>query len=152
VSLLRKAIPGKVAGLDYDVLEALLGYALRRAQVAMFLSFHKATRGLEMTPPRFTALVLIGANPDMSQSTLGEALGIARSGAKMLTDWMEARGLVERRQHADGRVWGLHLTPRGEALTAATKKRVLAQDRRRSSALDARERAQLTRLLNKLSG
>ena len=118
----------------------------------MFLAFHEATRGREITPPRFTALVMIGANPDMSQSTLGAVLGIARSGAKTLTDWMERRRLVERRQHADGRVWGLHLTARGQTLVSAMKKRVLAEDRRRSSVLGRRERTQLTRLLNKLSG
>ncbi|HVC12252.1 MAG TPA: hypothetical protein VNE59_11490, partial [Burkholderiales bacterium] len=49
----------RVAGLDYDVLDELLGYSLRRAQVAMFLSFHEATRGMEITPPRFTALVVV---------------------------------------------------------------------------------------------
>ncbi|MGH8745372.1 MAG: MarR family winged helix-turn-helix transcriptional regulator, partial [Burkholderiales bacterium] len=98
-------------GLDYGVLDELLGYSLRRAQVTLFLAFHDATRGQHITPPRFTALVIIGANPGISQSTLGAVLGIARSGAMLLTDWMVGRGLVERRRRpADGRAWGLHLT------------------------------------------
>src|ERR1700704_2692063 len=98
----------RVPGLDYDVLDELLGYSLRRAQVAMFIAFHEATRGLhsatrgiDITPPRFTALVMIGANPGMSQSALGNVLGIARSGAMLVTDWFEARGLVERRHLRD---------------------------------------------------
>jgi len=143
----------RVAGLDYDVLDRLLGYALRRAQVAMFLAFHEATRGLDITPPRFTALVIVGANPGMSQTTLGNVLGIARSGAMALTDWFEARGLAERRRRADdGRAWGLHLTPRGERLVRTMKRRVSAEDRRRASSLGARERGELLRLLNKLAG
>ena len=142
-----------VHGLDYDVLDELVGYGLRRAQVAMFMAFHHATRGLEITPPRFTALVMIGANPGMTQSTLGAVLGIARSGAMMLTDWMEARTLVERRPHEeDARVWGLYLTERGRKLTDKMKRRVLAEDRKRASVLSRRERAQLVRLLNKLAG
>jgi len=142
----------RVGGLDYDVLDELLGYALRRAQVGMFLAFHVATRGLDITPPRFTALVIVGANPGIGQSALGKVLGIARSGAMMLTDWMEDRGLVERRRRPnDGRSWGVHLTVRGEELLARMKRRVSAEDRKRAKVLDARERRELLRLLNKLA-
>jgi DNA-binding MarR family transcriptional regulator len=143
----------RMPALDYGVLEELLGYALRRAQVAMFLAFHAATRGEDITPPRFTALVLAGANPGIGQSTLGAALGIARSGAMMLTDWMEARGLAERRRRpGDGRAWGVHLTARGEKLLATMKRRIAAEDRRRSAVLTARERRELLRLLDRLAG
>jgi len=143
----------RVDGLDYDALDDLLGYALRRAQVAMFLAFHAATRGLDMTPPRFTALVVIGANSGISQTTLGNVLGIARSGAMMLTDWFEARGLAERRRRPnDGRAWGLHLTARGEQLVRKMKRRVTEEDRRRTAVLGAREHRELLRLLNKLAG
>jgi DNA-binding MarR family transcriptional regulator len=119
----------------------------------MFLSFHDATRGLGITPPRFTALVIVGANPGISQTALGRVLGIARSGATMLTDWMEDRGLAGRRQRPDdARAWGLHLTPRGEKLVARMKRRVLAEDRRRGAKLGAGERRRLLALLRKLVG
>jgi DNA-binding MarR family transcriptional regulator len=143
----------RVRGLDYGVLDVLLGYSLRRAQVAMFLAFHAATRGADITPPRFTALVIVGANPGIGQSALGQVLGIARSGAMMLTDWMEARGLAERRRRpGDGRSWGVHLTPRGEKTLAAMRHRVAAEDRKRAQVLSARERRELLRLLEKLAG
>jgi DNA-binding MarR family transcriptional regulator len=142
----------RVPGLEYDVLDELLGYALRRAQVGLFLAFHAATRGQDITPPRFTALVIVGANPGIGQSALGQVLGIARSGAMMLTDWMEERGLVERRRRPnDGRAWGVHLTARGERLIAAMKRRVAAEDRKRAAVLAPRERRELLRLLNKLA-
>jgi len=142
----------RVPGLDYGVLDELLGYALRRAQVGMFLAFHAATRGQEITPPRFTALVIVGANAGIGQSALGQVLGIARSGAMMLTDWMQERGLVERRRRPnDGRSWGVHLTPRGEKLIAAMKRRVAAEDRKRAAVVSPRERRELLRLLNKLA-
>jgi DNA-binding MarR family transcriptional regulator len=143
----------RVPGLDYGVLDVLLGYSLRRAQVAMFLAFHAATRGADITPPRFTALVIVGANPGIGQSALGQVLGIARSGAMMLTDWMEARGLAERRRRpGDGRSWGVHLTPRGEKTLAAMRRRVAAEDRKRAQVLSTRERRELLRLLEKLAG
>jgi len=143
----------RVSGVDYGVLDELLGYSLRRAQVAMFLAFHRATRGLEITPPRFSALVIIGANPGLSQSTLGAVLGIARSGAMLLADWMVARRLVERRRRPDdGRAWGLHLTRRGAQTVDKMKAAVLTEDRRQAARLSAAERRELLRLLEKLAG
>jgi len=71
----------------------------------------------------------------------------------MLTDWMEERGLVDRRRRPnDGRAWGVHLTARGEKVLSSMKQRVSAEDRRRAAVLDARERRELLRLLNKLAG
>jgi DNA-binding MarR family transcriptional regulator len=143
----------RVAGLRYDVLDDLLGYSLRRAQVAMFLAFHEATRGMQITPPRFTALVVISANPGLSQSVLGNVLGIARSGAMLLTDWFEERGLVERRHRTDdGRAWGLYLTRRGERMVQRMKQRVMRYDRKRAARLSGPERRELQRLLAKLAG
>ena len=142
----------RVAGLDYDVLDELLGYSLRRAQVALFLAFHQATRGMDLTPPRFTALVIIGANPGLSQSVLARVLGIARSGAMMMTDWLEARGLIERRRKpGDARAWGLHLTREGEQFVATVKRRVLKHDISKAKALSRAERRELLRLLDKLA-
>jgi len=142
----------RVPGLDYDVLDDLLGYTLRRAQLAMFASFDEATRGKHLTPPRFTALVVIGANPGLSQSLLGRVLGIARSGAMLMTDLLEARGLVERRRRPnDGRAWGLHLTRRGEQFVGTMKRRVLELDFKKARLLTRTERRELLRLLEKLA-
>ena len=144
---------GRVPGLDYGVLDQLLGYSLRRAQVRMFMAFHEAARGLDITPPRFTALVIIGSNPGISQSDLGKVLGIARSGAMLVTDWFEARGLVERRRRpGDERAWGLHLTRKGEQLTGGLQRRLLQLDRRHTPGLTEKDRRQLRRLLEKLAG
>lgn len=142
----------RVPGLDYGVLDELLGYQLRRAQVAMFAAFHEATRGMNITPPRFTALVVIGSNPGMSQTALGNVLGIARSGAMLLTDWFEEQGLVERRRRPnDGRAWGLHLTAKGERLAATLRRKVLDLDLKKTRGLSPEERRELLRLLEKLA-
>lgn len=142
----------RVPDLQYDVLDELLGYPLRRAQLAMFDAFDEATRGMRLTPPRFTALVVIGANPGLSQTLLGRVLGIARSGAMLMTDLLEERGLVERRHRPeDGRAWGLHLTRRGERFVGEAKRRVLEHDLKKSRTLAKAERRELLRLLEKLA-
>jgi DNA-binding MarR family transcriptional regulator len=142
----------RVPGLRYDVLDELIGYALRRAQVVMYGAFDRATRGFDITPPRFTSLVIVGANPGISQSTLGASLGIARSGAMSLVDWMVERALVERRSRPrDRRAWGLHLTRRGERMVESMKRRVLAEDTRQAAVLGRADRKALIRLLERIA-
>src|SRR5262245_63541106 len=148
----RPSSIARVDGIDYVDLDKHLGYALRRAQVAAFDAFHRATAGAQITPPRYTALVILHANPGITQTTLGDVLGTARSGAMLLTDWLEGRGLAERRHRPDdGRAWGLYLTAKGERTLETLRRRVLAEDRRFAAQLAGRERQQLLRLLEKLS-
>ncbi len=143
----------RIDGVDYADLDQHFGYALKRAQIASFEAFSRATAGEQITPPRFTALIILERNPGMSQSALGEALGTARSGAMMLADWLEQRGLAERRHRPDdARAWGLFLTVKGAALLRDLKKRVRISDRRFAARLQPAERAELLRLLAKISG
>ena len=143
---------GRLADIDYGTLDAHLGYALKRAQLMAFEAFANATGGFEITPPRFTALVILEANPGISQTLLGEVLGTARSGAMMLTNWLVARGLAERRHRPeDARAWGLYLTRRGRALVGPLSRRILAHDRRFGARLTTTERREFRRLLGKLT-
>src|SRR3954471_12945113 len=148
--------PGSIArveGIDYADLGEHFGYALKRAQIASFEAFSRATQGEPITPPRFTALVILARNPGISQSALGEVLGTARSGAMMLADWLEQRGLAERRHKPDdARAWGLFLTAKGESILRRLKRSVRRHDRQFAEKLDPAERSQLLRLLEKLAG
>jgi DNA-binding MarR family transcriptional regulator len=118
-----------VPGLDYGVLDSLLGYALRRAQNALYLDFYRATAEWDISPPRFAALVLIARNPGLRQGLLGEAMGLHRSGALRLTDWLTAQGYAERRDAPDdARAWGLYLTPAGKKLLVKLEAAVAAHD------------------------
>jgi DNA-binding MarR family transcriptional regulator len=140
-------------GLSYGDLNEHLGYVLRRAQLAGFDAFHRATARRDITPARYSAMVIVRENPGLTQSALGAALGTARSGAMMIVDWLEARGLAERRKLAhDARAWGLYLTPRGAARLRELNRRVRANDARFAARLSPRERGQLRLLLQKLSG
>lgn len=142
----------RVPGIDYGDLDDYYGYTLRRAQVAAFDAFFRATAGAGITPPRFTALVILDANPGITQSTLGKVLGTARSGAMLLTDWLVDRGFAERRHREhDGRVWGLYLTPRGTSLLDRLRRRVRSRERAFIARLAPAERTTLKRLLARLA-
>lgn len=119
-----------VPGVDYGLLDGLLGYALRRAQNALYLDFYRATAAWDVSPQRFAALVLIARNPGLRQGLLGQAMGLHRSGALRLTDWLTAQGYAERRDAPeDARAWGLYLTPAGKRLLAKLEDAVAAHDR-----------------------
>ncbi len=125
-----------VPGVDYGPLDGLLGYALRRAQNALYLDFYRATAAWGISPQRFAALVLIGRNPGLRQGLLGQAMGLHRSGALRLTDWLTAQGWAERRDApGDARAWGLHLTPTAKRRLAKLEAAVAEHDRALLAAL-----------------
>lgn len=85
-----------VAGVDYGVLDGLIGYALRRAQLTLYEDFVASLAPWNITPPRFSALVIIDKNPDLKLTELARILGVARSGAVTLIDALSALGYVSR--------------------------------------------------------
>lgn len=137
--------------LAYGVLDELLGYALRRAQNALYLDFQRAVGSGEVSPQRFAALVLVVSNPGLRQGVLAQAMGLHRSGGLRLTDWLCAQGWVERRDDpADGRSWTLHPTPAGRVALQELTTAVQAHDRALLQALGS-QGATLQPLLEKLA-
>ena len=68
--------------LAHGLLPGLVGYQLRLAQLAVFRDFEVSTVGLGLTPGRFGMLVLIEANPGVTQSGLARAVGLADPGER----------------------------------------------------------------------
>ena len=136
--------------LKPGVLPTLLGYRLRRAQQAVFRDF--ASVVAEISPGRAGMLLLIDANPGVTQGSLAKAVSLDRSTMVGVIDALESRRLVERRRGDDRRTNGLWLTANGRAFVARLKRRIELHERRVASHLTAAERAQLLALLEKLSG
>jgi DNA-binding MarR family transcriptional regulator len=136
--------------LKPGLLPSLLGYRLRLAQQAVFRDF--ASSVAELSPGRVGILLLLEANPGVTQGRLAQAVSLDRSTMVGVVDMLEGRGLIERRRGADRRTNGLWLTPEGRAMVARLKRRIQAHERRVAARLSAQERAQLLALLAKLSG
>jgi DNA-binding MarR family transcriptional regulator len=140
----------RIEGINYDILEELIGYAVRRAQLSIYEDF-AASLGTEgITPQRFSSLVIIGSNPGISQTRLSEVMGIARSGVVSIIDSFEKAGLVERQESGDRRSYNLHLTKEGQRQLKKYKNAVKEHDNRIAQQLTASERQQLRELLGKL--
>ncbi len=139
--------------VDYDILPELVGYHLRRAQSVVFDDFLRTMAAQQIAPGQFGVLVLIAANPGLSQSALARAVGVERSTMVAVIDRLQARGLVERRRSAaDRRSYALGLSAAGRRLLARLKPMVRRHERRVTQRLDAAEKATLIGLLRRLHG
>lgn len=131
----RRQAPARREGAgapDLGVLHGHLGYFLRRAQVSVFQDFIQTLESIEIRPAQYSVLVVIGANPNLSQSDVAQLLGIERARLVRLLDRLERRGLVQRLAAPnDRRSHALQLTRSGQQLL------------RRATALAARHEAQL---------
>jgi DNA-binding MarR family transcriptional regulator len=136
--------------LKPGLLPDLLGYRLRLAQQAVFRDFGDTVT--DLSPGRVGILMLIDANPGVTQSRLAHAVGLDRSTMVGVLHALEARSLVERRRGEDRRTNGLWLTAAGRKLVAGLKRRIRVHERRVAARLTPAERAQLLELLEKLTG
>src|SRR2546423_4611507 len=135
--------------LKAGVLSELIGYRLRVAQQAVFRDF--ASQVGELSPGRAGIMLLIEANPGVTQGRLAEAVRLDRSTMVGVVDFLEERGLVERRRGSDRRTNGLWLTRPGRVLALRLRQRIERHERRVAARLSDAERVQLLALLAKLS-
>lgn len=140
------------AEISLGLLPSLLGYALRRAQVAVFQNFTEVVGASELTPGQFGVLVVIDANPGLSQTQLGNALGIDRSTVVAVIDRLETRGLVARQAAPnDRRSHALRLSDAGKTTLRRLTERVHAHERAITRHLSSEEQARLIELLRRVA-
>ena len=137
--------------VDLGMLPGLLGYTLRRAQLAVFQDFHRSLAPLALTPTQFGVLLVLRQNPGLRPSQVAGALGIKRANFVPLLAALESRGLAERRKHAR--------PSRRRAASHARRRRIARargsareeHDHRFDDRVGSRGRAQLLRLLHRLA-
>jgi DNA-binding MarR family transcriptional regulator len=102
--------------VDLSALADVIGYQLRRAQLAVFDDFIRSFAAHDIRPSQYGALTAIDRNPGCSQAAIAQSLSIKRSNFVKLVDEFERRKLVVRRQSAgDRRSNALFLTTSGRA-------------------------------------
>ena len=151
----RQPEANPAAGNDVRLgyLDGLLGYALRRAQLAVFQDFILKMKGFELRPAQFSVLAIIHANPGLKQSRVSEALGINRANFVALLDELEKRKLARRApSEGDRRSNALYLTSKGETFLNDAFRHLQAQhESRLDSVLGLADKQRLLILLGKLA-
>ncbi len=145
----RKTAPPP--GPDLGILPTLLGYHVRRAQVAIWRDFVRNVARGRIRPALFSVLVLADANPGIAQIELARELAIDKASLVALIDKLERAGLIARRRSAvDRRRQGLFVSAEGLRQLKSLKRDIGRHERRFRSRLTAPESRQLIRLLQRL--
>jgi DNA-binding MarR family transcriptional regulator len=143
---------GNGNGIELGMLRSLLGYHLRRAQVAVFQHFTETMGEAAITPGQFGVLAVINGNPGLSQTQLGNALAIDRSTVVAVIDRLEARGLVIRAaQPNDRRSHALQLSDAGVALLRRLEGMVREHERQIGRNLSSEDQRTLISLLDRVA-
>jgi DNA-binding MarR family transcriptional regulator len=138
--------------VDHTALDGMLGFALRRAQVAVTQDFLDCFDGEDLRPMQFAVLSLLQRNGGARQNQVSEALGIKRTNFVPLLDELERRGLAERRRvAADRRAAALFLTAAGHAMLERLAAAAHAHEARFTARLGPDNRAVLIGLLSRLA-
>jgi DNA-binding MarR family transcriptional regulator len=135
--------------LDRGPLPDYLGYLLRRAQARVFADFADTLRE-EVTPGEFGLLMLVQANPGITQVRLAAALGLDKSTLSPALARLTRRGLLRRHPLPDRRHQALRLAPGAARVVEDLRTRVEAHEARIGAALAPDERAELMRLLRRI--
>jgi len=132
-------------------LRDLVGYAIRRAQIAVFRHFRKSFAPYKIRPIQYGVLTVVGTNPGLKQSEVCIALGIKRANFVGILNELERRGLIERRSTKDQRVNALYLTRAGKSLIEKLRQINKMHERKVAAGLTSNERNRLIEMLNRIS-
>jgi DNA-binding MarR family transcriptional regulator len=134
--------------IDLDVLTSHLGYSLRRAQVWVFQDFIRALSVIDIRPAQYSVMVVIGANPGLSQAELADRLAIERARLVHMLDELQQRGLTERQPSpTDRRTHALQLTKDGQKLLKRAKALAARHEARLAEKLGTAAHAQILEML-----
>ncbi len=148
----RTDAPARPPEVDIGALTCLIGYMLRRAQIAVFQDVFRAFAEVGIRPAQFSVLTVIAHNPGRTQSQVAAALGIKRTNFVALIDSLERRGLAERRPApSDRRSHALHLTEAGRAIVRRLNRMVDRLETGMIRRIGRNRRAVLLDLLARLS-
>jgi DNA-binding MarR family transcriptional regulator len=131
----------------HNPLEDLIGYQLRRASLAFMDGMMRSLEVCELKPVEASVLLLIEANPGITQSEIGRALGIQRTNIAPLIAGFDRRGLIHRTR-LDGRSHGLEITYSGIEVAEQARTAMKAHDTKLIQHLPADTRKTLVEGLN----
>jgi DNA-binding MarR family transcriptional regulator len=142
----------KPSPADLLVLEDFLPYRLSilSNRVSRAIAARYATT-FDLTIPEWRIIAVLGRQPGLTAKEIAEAtemdkVAVSRAVAKL----MSARRVRAMADADDARRQRLHLTAQGEAVHARIAPIALTSEQKLLSALDARERAQLDDLIDRL--
>jgi DNA-binding MarR family transcriptional regulator len=147
----RKASRAPSTPLSVGLLPNLLGYNVRRAEIALWRDFSRTVGSGEVRPALFSLMILVEANPGVAQIDIANQLDIDKATVVGLVQRLQRRHcLVTRISTEDKRRRGLFLTERGHKEVDELRTEMLEHEARFTRLFSAEELAQLMALLRRI--
>jgi len=157
----RPASPGRKAPvksskapslpLSVGLLPNLLGYNIRRAQIALWRDLSRTLGDGEIRPALFSLMILVEANPGVAQIDIANQLDIDKATVVGLVQRLLKRQCVVcEKSTVDRRRQGIYLTPRGQKELNTLRRAMLEHETRFTRLFSNVELAQLFALLRRI--
>ncbi|WP_394178604.1 MarR family winged helix-turn-helix transcriptional regulator [Marinomonas posidonica] len=118
------------SNIDFGILNSLLGYRLRRAQMNFFSKFSEVCSDLGISPGLFAVIAIVERNPGLTQTAVAQALGNDRSAMVAAVDKLEQMDIIERRPAKnDRRSYALFMTESGQQFFSRLSDRVMEHEK-----------------------
>ena len=151
---MKKPEPAAVTSpgdLTDDTLRQFIGYNMKRAYLVIQADMAQVLTGLGLRQTTFAALATIIENPDITQTQLGQALSIERSGVVLIVDEMENAEIITRNKvKTDRRSYALRVTLKGRRLWDKASRQVQDHEARLLLTLTDDDTFRLKALLNRI--
>lgn len=137
--------------IHWGGLGSIAGFHLRLSQAVIHRDFSARIRPLGLSQTQYAVLVLVEANPGISQIAIAKALSSDRATMMALVNRLELRGLIERGPSAtDRRKQELRITQEGRLILTKAARIIKRHERAAFAALSAEEIDHLVSLLKRI--
>lgn len=132
-----------------DPFETMLGFQLRRTSVAATAALAAELDPIGIRPSEASLLLLIGANPGVTQSEIARALRAQPANLVPLIERLTRANALDRAP-ARGRAVALSLSADGQALHARVREAFERHEARIARSLPAKRRAEMAAILRQI--
>jgi DNA-binding MarR family transcriptional regulator len=137
--------------INVGLLPNLLGYNIRRAQIALWRDLTRSLGEIEVRPAEFSLMILVEANPGIAQIGLATQLDVDKATIVGIIDHLQKQEWVSRKQSAiDRRRQGIFLSALGQRELHRLRQIMIVHEARFTRLFSADELGQLFAYLRRI--
>ncbi len=137
--------------INVGLLPNLLGYNIRRAQIALWRDLTRSLGEVKVRPAEFSLMILVEANPGIAQIELAQQLDVDKATIVGLVGQLQRQKWLARKQSTeDRRRQGLYITPLGQRELQGLRQTMIEHEARFTRLFSIDELAQLFAFLRRI--
>lgn len=137
--------------LNVGILPNLLGYNIRRAQIALWRDLTRVLGNVKVRPAEFSCLVLVEANPGVAQIELAQQLDVDKATiVGLIADLQRLKWITRKQSTIDRRRQGLYLTALGQRELQGLRQAMIEHEARFTRLFTAEELGQFIAFLRRI--